>query len=138
MKTLTIGLDWDGTCTEDIELFLMFVKLARARGHKVYIVTMRYESEVNDPNYPNRIIPDYFIKEVDGLICTGREAKRKIMAERGIKVNIWIDDNPSAVEKHAREIWGWCTPEGVIVMSVEEANELRNQGLISDAETVKT
>jgi hypothetical protein len=128
MKTLTIGLDYDGTVSEDINLWLMFVRLARASGHKVYVVTMRYESEVNDPNFPNRAIPDHFLKEVDGIICTGRQAKRKVTESLGIRINIWIDDNPLAVEKHANEVWGWCTPEGVVVKDLEEALKVSRLG----------
>lgn len=129
---MNIGLDYDGTCTEDIELFLAFIKLARARGHQVYLVTMRYPSEVNDPNFPNKAVDKNILNAVSGLICTGREAKRKVTDKLGIKINVWIDDNPLAVEKHAREIWGWCTPEGVIVKNAEEAEEQRSKGLISE------
>lgn len=120
---MNIGLDWDGTCSVDIELFLMFVKLARARQHKVYIVTMRYPSEVSNP--PHKAIPPEFIKETDGIIFTCREAKRKVVDEMGIVINVWIDDNPTAVEKHAREIWVECTPEGVIIDPTLKDSQLR-------------
>lgn len=42
---LDMGLDFDGTLTADPVGWGIFVKLMRARGHKVHIVTMRYPSE---------------------------------------------------------------------------------------------
>ena len=120
---MNIGLDWDGTCTEDTELYFMFVNLARSRGHKVWIVTMRYPSEVNNPKNPEKSIPQYFIDAVDGIVFTSREAKRPAVEKVGIEIDVWIDDNPIAVEKSATEIWGWHTPEGVVVSSFTEAEQ---------------
>ncbi len=120
---MNIGLDWDGTCTEDAELYFMFVNLARSRGHKVWIVTMRYPSEISNPKNPEKSIPQYFIDAVDGIIFTSREAKRPAVEKAGIKIDVWIDDNPIAVEKSAAEIWGWHTPEGVVVSSFVEAEQ---------------
>jgi len=101
----------------------MFVNLARSRGHKVWIVTMRYPSEVNNPKNPEKSIPQYFIDAVDGIVFTSREAKRPAVEKVGIEIDVWIDDNPIAVEKSATEIWGWHTPEGVVVSSFTEAEQ---------------
>lgn len=42
---MNIALDYDGTYTADPDMWLRFVEEAQAAGHKVFIVTMRYESE---------------------------------------------------------------------------------------------
>jgi hypothetical protein len=127
---MNFGLDYDGTASEDINLWIMFIMLAKVNGHKVYLVTMRYESEINDPNFPNKAIPDHLLSKVDGVICTNRQAKRKAVEALGIRINVWIDDHPRAVEENATQIWGWCTPEGVIVKNLEEAEEQRSKGQI--------
>ena len=118
------ALDWDGCAEENIPLWLMFVRMARATGNKVYIVTMRYPSEVAGTKDGKKAIPHTFIEEVDGVICSARQAKRTATEWAGIKIDVWIDDHPMAVDKSAEEIWGWCTPEGVIVKSVAEAEEV--------------
>ncbi len=38
-KKLTIGLDYDGTITADPNLWSGFIKLCKARGHTIKIVT---------------------------------------------------------------------------------------------------
>lgn len=121
---MNIGLDYDGTANTDIPLWLQIVKLMREAGNKVYIVTMRYKEEAlsDGPNF--KAIPIEFLNAVDGLICTERKAKRKVMDELGIKIAYWIDDNPLAVEKNASEIWGVSTPKGIVVNTVEEAEKL--------------
>lgn len=102
--SISIGLDWDDTVTREPEGFYNFVKSMRDLGHKVYIVTMRYPSECMN-------IPRQWINAVDGVYPTSRGSKLKHMTEAGIKIDIWIDDNPIAVYKTAAEIWGCSTPE---------------------------
>jgi hypothetical protein len=50
---------------------------------------------------------------VDNVVYTSREGKRQVVAERGIRIDVWIDDNPEAVLLHAEQVWSYCTPEGV-------------------------
>ncbi len=105
---ITIGLDYDGVCTNlPIEL-LQFVKNVRANGNKVYIVTMRYPSECED-------ILKSFKDNVDGIIATSRQAKDPFVKAAGIKVDIWIDDNPRAINESAAQIWGVPSPEGTVI-----------------------
>ena len=40
---MLIALDYDGTYTEDWELWRMFIKSAHKKGHEVVIVTMRHD-----------------------------------------------------------------------------------------------
>lgn len=96
---MNVALDYDGTYTEDPELWLAFVRALELRGHNVWIVTMRYASETADMD--KRIM-----ELVDGVVFTGRQAKRKACEERGIKIHVWVDDNPEAVVLSGQEIWG--------------------------------
>lgn len=108
---MRIGLDYDGTVTSDYMGFVAFVRMMRQRGHEVYITTMRYISECkNDLEFC------VFAKNVDGVIATGREAKKEYCLKYGITIDVWIDDNPRAVEESAKQIWGTPSPEGTVVI----------------------
>lgn len=110
-QNVTFGLDYDGTVTSDYHGFIALVELLRNRGHKVYVVTMRYESECRqDKDFM------HFTTLVDGYIPTGRQAKRDAVKLSGVNVHIWIDDNPQAVDMSASQIWGTPSPEGTIVI----------------------
>lgn len=104
---LNIGLDWDGTVTRAPDIFLAFAKMMQARGHKVYIVTMRYRSECADI-----LSHSEWMNTIEKLVTTDRQAKALVMSKMGVKIDIWIDDNPQAVFMRAREIWGSESPEG--------------------------
>ena len=106
---MNIGLDFDGTVTEDPDLWMQFVKMMRAGGHSVYIVTMRYPSEINsDPEIMK------FTGVVNDIIGTSRQAKQPHCEKLGITINIWIDDNPRAMNESAEQIWGHSTAEGEV------------------------
>lgn len=87
---MNIGMDFDDTYTRDPKAWNDFIRSFRSRGHKVYIVTWRFESESNDL-YLN--LGNF----VDGIYPTGRLAKEKFMYSKGIRIDVWIDDNPSAI-----------------------------------------
>ena len=87
---MIIGLDYDDTYTRDPSAWNDFIHLMRSRKHKVYIVTWRTKEECGMLYWNlNRF--------VDGIYPTSRKAKAKFMAEKGIIVDVWIDDNPSAI-----------------------------------------
>lgn len=110
---ITFGLDWDGTVTCDPTMWLLICMLMRKRGHKVYIVTMRFPSECQD-------IPQIFLDNVDGIYPTSRMPKQEHMLKHDIMVHVWIDDNPKAVYQNALQIWGASSPEGQIVIEKHE------------------
>lgn len=84
---MLIALDYDGTYTADPDLWLAFIASARARGHAVWIVTMRDEFELADVNRQ-------LLGKVDRIVATARAAKLPFLAARGITPQIWIDDMP--------------------------------------------
>ena len=79
---MNIAIDWDRTMTRDMDMWRSFVELAKSRGHCVMIVTQRYQHECIDA-------PDGI-----GVIYCDRQAKAKVLNRQGIRIDIWIDDNP--------------------------------------------
>lgn len=106
---MKIGLDYDGTITSDPEGFYAFAKMMRARGHEVYIVTMRYPSECVS-------IPTMWSFVVNGIYPTSRQPKKAHMLSRGINIDVWVDDEPRAIYQDASQIWEQASPEGVVVI----------------------
>lgn len=81
---MKISLDYDETYTRDPKLWDAFVRMASARGHEVICVTMRF------PSAPTEFPADLPITTV----YTSHKAKLEFMRERGIWIDIWIDDSP--------------------------------------------
>lgn len=93
----TIALDYDDTYTADPELWQMFIMRAEKRGHRVYIVTCRRDTDENR-------LEVYGDREstLTGLpwsrhIFTGLAPKKWFCEQRGIKIDIWIDDMPECI-----------------------------------------
>jgi len=86
-KRLRIALDYDGTYTADSELWDAFIALARARGHLVLCVSCRRPTAENyeECKVP---VPIHF---------TSLAAKDWHMKQRGLPIDIWIDDEPRAI-----------------------------------------
>lgn len=106
-RGMRISLDFDGTYTNDPEGFLNIAKYMRRRGHEVYLVTMRYPSECKD-------LPPELISTVNAVHATSRQPKRTYMNNIGIKIDVWIDDEPRVMDEDPVAIWGNCTPEGTV------------------------
>jgi len=91
---LNISLDFDDTYTRDPKAWDDFIDLMQRQGHSVYCVTMRHESE-------GRQVKEALASRVDGVFFTNRKAKKDFMYERGINVDVWIDDSPFFVLNNA-------------------------------------
>ena len=91
---LNIALDYDGTFTEDPEMFVDFLVNAQKRNHTVYMVTLR-SKEHDFEDIHNYLTNEYGVQIV---WCDGR-SKREVTEELGIKINIWIDDQPECISK---------------------------------------
>lgn len=90
---MIISLDYDDTYTRDPVFWLGFVRNAKQAGHTVFCVTMRNASERVDTVLANL---------VEDVIYTARAAKREATLARGIWIDVWIDDMPHFVDRHAR------------------------------------
>jgi hypothetical protein len=81
---VNIALDWDGTYTADQWLWDTFIASAKSRGHTVYCVTARIANPQN--------IAEVRIEGVETIFC-GLASKPVVTEARGIKIDVWIDDD---------------------------------------------
>jgi hypothetical protein len=103
-KKMKISIDYDDTYTRDPVLWDKFAADALARGHQVYCVSARGESEMGDPK---RTIGQ--VVGPDNCFGTGLLPKRDFMwRKHGIYIDVWIDDQPEMIVD--REIEGLWIP----------------------------
>lgn len=89
-----IAIDFDDTFTADPDLWREFIRQAEARGHRVYIVTCRRDTEENRADVVEVVgdaLPRYRLK------FTALSAKDWFMRQHGIVIDIWVDDCPESV-----------------------------------------
>ncbi len=89
---MNLSLDYDGTYTRDPIIWDAAIKVLRQAGHKVYVVTMRYDNEREGT--PVRLA---LALHADAIYFTGRKAKQKFMHDHGIRIDVWIDDQPGFI-----------------------------------------
>jgi hypothetical protein len=82
---MIIAIDYDKTFSRDPRLFRAITGLIVDAGHLPICVTSRYPSEP--------IIKDIGLD----IYYTSRQPKGVYMANQGVLVDIWIDDNPASV-----------------------------------------
>lgn len=90
---MNIAIDFDGTITADVKLFNIIIDVIKQAGHKVYIVT-------------GRSFSDDCLKEIERtlyysvpiIFCTPYTLKRDMMLSLGIKIDIWVDNEPGTIE----------------------------------------
>ena len=87
---MNIGLDYDDTFTRDPIGWAAMASFMRQRGHKVYLVTWRDAEETNEDIQT-------LTKNLDGVYFTSRTGKERFMYAQGIRIDVWIDDNPRAI-----------------------------------------
>lgn len=91
-RTLKFGLDYDETYTADRDLWYVFIVVAQAAGHKVYLVTYR------DDRYDWTSDMTYLQSIGVEIICTRGVAKDWYCLNFGPgKIDIWIDDKPERI-----------------------------------------
>lgn len=85
-NSLNFGIDFDGTYTEDPDLWLEFFEIVHRLGHKSYIVTLK--NELLEGEY----LHDCIGESVDGILFTSRHGKEKYIKDKyNIDIDIWID-----------------------------------------------
>lgn len=94
MSPKTFGLDYDGTFTADPVLWSQFVSIARAAGHRFFMVTARRDTEENNAQIDADL--DHYECQMR-VIFTGLASKIYTCEQRGIKIDIWIDDDPTSL-----------------------------------------
>lgn len=91
---LIIAIDFDDTFTADEHLWAAFIHSALKKSHTVYCVTSRRDSDNSLKEIKNRFSVHRI--EIQVVFCN-LKSKLQTMEDRGIKVNIWIDDAPHAL-----------------------------------------
>ena len=87
---MLIAIDFDETLTADADLWRELIIAAYNRGHKVICVTARRDTE------SNRDIVNSWMRENEIDLYTHYTAlasKVVFLSNRGVKVDIWIDDD---------------------------------------------
>jgi hypothetical protein len=93
---MLFALDYDGTYTADPLLWDSFIITARAKGHRVFVVTMRSPEEGAE-------LEQRFGRNVDRIVYTSREGKRACLERNGHQVSVWIDNHPEFIVADAVE-----------------------------------
>jgi hypothetical protein len=84
-QPITFALDFDHCYTLHPKYWDNWILQTEAWGNCVFIVTYRQPSHPLEKKFD---IPVYYTDHV---------AKREFMAAKGIKIDIWIDDNPASI-----------------------------------------
>lgn len=94
MTPQTFAIDYDETFTASPELWATFIREARNLRHKVYCVTCRVETEdsVDEMNEAFSRLGCQM-----PIIFTSHAPKKYAMDQRGIKIDVWIDDDPKTI-----------------------------------------
>lgn len=96
---MNLSIDFDETYTRDPEMWNLFIELAKHRGHTVYCITARAPSNLNKMEVYETI--GKLIGE-DNCLFTDAMAKAKYAYDRGIHIDVWIDDLPSNVDNNKK------------------------------------
>jgi len=94
---MNIALDYDDTFTEDPDFWFGFLGLASNR-HKVYIVTFRSPERCMAQDF-NQSLKNLIRAGYIMLVPTSLKAKKQFCLDKGIKIDVWIDDNPASIYK---------------------------------------
>ncbi len=92
--SLTIAIDFDGTFTEAPELWEKFIHIAQQDGHDVVCVTARRNTYENQELLERAFA--HFHLALPTVFCN-LGSKLDEMKKQGVKVDIWIDDNPETL-----------------------------------------
>ena len=91
---LTFAIDFDGTFTACPELWKSFIANVISLGHRVIIVTARQSTPENRSDVGDFLDQNDFKLRV---FYTSHSSKIWFMQRQGIKVDIWIDDDPTTL-----------------------------------------
>ena len=93
---MNLSLDYDYTYTCDPELWDMFIVNAKARGHKVYCVSLRTPEQ-------GKRVREQLEGKVDGILFTSGKNKEVFCFHAGVSIDVWIDDLPLFILEDARK-----------------------------------
>jgi len=93
---MNIAIDFDGTWTLDPWFWAFFAGACENDLHKLYIITRR--EPINDPrdlmSFRNKHNIPYSVE----IYFASGQFKRHYAESIGLKIDVWIDDEPGTVE----------------------------------------
>ena len=92
---MNIAIDFDETITRDAILWRTFIDAAIAGGHKFMLVTCR-RNNMDNRETIYEWMTDHHMSGVQ-VYFTDLNSKLEHMRARGIKIDIWIDDDPACI-----------------------------------------
>lgn len=95
----TVAFDFDQTISDHPTFFLSIMESFEKAGFHVIVVTYRL-SHV----FPEDL--DFLVEKGYAVYFTGHKAKRKFMSEKGIQVDIWVDDEPQSIVQNWNPVKG--------------------------------
>ena len=96
---MNISVDFDETYTRDPILWDEFITRAQERGHTVYCITARPPTKQNKDEVYDSI---GLLIGKENCLFTDSMAKAKYAYDKGIDINVWIDDLPSNVDNNKK------------------------------------
>jgi len=90
------AIDFDRTMTLDGEMFRQWIEIGRDLGHSFFCVTARRDTPENREQIDNWLLENGIEIAVH---YTSLRSKIDYMANRGIKIDVWIDDDPLSLVK---------------------------------------
>lgn len=90
-----VGLDFDKTLDRLPRAFSAFINIAREDGHKVFLVTARRDTDEHRATIAEWLEANGI--EVTLTLFTSLGSKIAYMKSRGIRIDIWIDDDPETL-----------------------------------------
>ncbi len=88
---MIISFDYDDTITADIRTFETVMLTMHNAGWDVYVCSGRLHKAGGALAYL-RDLPF-----IDGVFTTDYQNKRQFMEEKGIEVDVWVDDKPESI-----------------------------------------
>lgn len=88
---MLIAIDYDDTLTADAQLWMKFIETAKSLGHRCICITARRDTPDNNESIERWMsmhgveLPVYY---------TGLSSKVEYAKRIGLKVDIWVDDDP--------------------------------------------
>lgn len=89
---MRIALDFDQTYTLDPDCWFDVINTFQEAGHEVVVVTVRHPYWDAHP-----YIDDLYKQLLVDCIFTDGKAKKAFCEERGINIDVWIDDRPQTI-----------------------------------------
>lgn len=89
-----VAFDYDETISDNEMAWLLVMRLLESKGYHCIVVTWRTPT-----TYPEDL--KFLVDKGFAIYYTSGQAKQTYMESKGVKVSIWIDDNPFAILNNA-------------------------------------